>query len=314
MSAVTTDSVPPRERAEFWADLVSRHVTPIRVEPAGDAPLRCAIRAQEIGAIGVAQVSGMGVRAVHGREHVARASDHVYAACVHVEGEARLTHGGNSVTLRPGDVFFTDSREPFTFELDRPWRHLVISLPASWLDARLTKRGSLAGVVLRNHPLSALWASYLAAGYATANDLSPSARALFARQCLELLSDVLEESRPADRSPSDAAREALYATACRVIATRFAEAELTPADVAQAVGVSSRTLARVFAERGETIMRRVFDERVRQAARLLAAPEAAHRSVTEIAFACGFNDLSHFGRTFARHMHMTPSEWRRARS
>ena len=58
-------------------------------------------------------------------------------------------------------------------------------------------------------------------------------------------------------------------------------------------------------------MRRVFAERLRQAARLLAAPESTHRSVTDIAFACGFNDLSHFGRLFSGTMHITPSEWRR---
>src|SRR4051794_4548636 len=36
-----------------------------------------------------------------------------------------------------------------------------------------------------------------------------------------------------------------------------------------------------------------------RAARLLSAPEAADRSITDIAFACGFNDSSHFGRVFA---------------
>jgi AraC family transcriptional regulator, positive regulator of tynA and feaB len=84
-----------------------------------------------------------------------------------------------------------------------------------------------------------------------------------------------------------------------------------PADIARDVGVSSRTLARIFAEHNETVMRRVFDERVRQAARLLAAPAAAHRSVTDIAVACGFNDVSHFGRAFAHRMQMAPSQWRR---
>jgi transcriptional regulator GlxA family with amidase domain len=58
-------------------------------------------------------------------------------------------------------------------------------------------------------------------------------------------------------------------------------------------------------------MRCVFDERVRQAARLLAAPESAHRSVTDIAFACGFNDVSLFGRISAGKRHMRLSECRR---
>ena len=57
-------------------------------------------------------------------------------------------------------------------------------------------------------------------------------------------------------------------------------------------------------------MSRLWDERVSRAARLLSAPEAADRSITDIAFACGFNDSSHFGRVFAARMGMAPSRWR----
>jgi AraC-like DNA-binding protein len=87
---------------------------------------------------------------------------------------------------------------------------------------------------------------------------------------------------------------------------------LTPAVIARDVGVSARTLARIFAARGEGVMRRVFDERVARAARLLASPQHAGRSIAHVAFACGFNDQSHFGRLFARKVGMTPSQWRRA--
>ena len=48
-----------------------------------------------------------------------------------------------------------------------------------------------------------------------------------------------------------------------------------------------------------------------QAAELLAMPEASHRSITEIAFACGFNDSAHFSRAFAARFDTTPSQWRR---
>jgi len=103
----------------------------------------------------------------------------------------------------------------------------------------------------------------------------------------------------------------MFLSACQVIALRFGDPDLTPDQIARDIGVSTRTLARTFAANSETIMRRVFDERVREAARLLAEPESAHRSVTDVAFACGFNDVSHFGRIFAGKMHMTPSQWRR---
>jgi transcriptional regulator GlxA family with amidase domain len=103
----------------------------------------------------------------------------------------------------------------------------------------------------------------------------------------------------------------MFLGACQVIALKFGDPNLTPDQIARDMNLSTRTLARVFAANNETIMRRLFDERVRQAAKFLTAPESAHRSVTEIAFACGFNDASHFGRLFAAKMHLTPSQWRR---
>lgn len=310
MLAANTESVPPRERAEFWADLVSRHVTPIRIEPAGAGALRGEIEARACGDFGIARVAGAGVHAAHTHAHVARANAHLHCVCVNLAGEARITRRGETVALQPGDVFVTDSRQEFAFDLDRPWRHLVIALPTEWLDGRIARPETLAGAVFRDRPLTRLLAAHLAAGHTHAGNLSPSAAALFARHSLELIVQLVGECRT-ENAGAAAVREAAFAYACRVIALRFADPDLTPAQVAKAVGVSTRTLSRAFAERGETVMRRVMDERVSHAAQLLAAPAAAARSVTDIAFRCGFKDLSHFGRVFADKMQTTPSQWRR---
>lgn len=230
---------------------------------------------------------------------------------MHLEGEVRITSRGEAIALRRGDIFITDSRQEFTLNLERPWRHLLITLPTHYLDSRVARPELVAGAVLRDHPLARLWASHLASGFAHADQLSPTAATLFARHSVDLLAQLLDESRCDSLTPSDAWRAALFLHACEVIALKFGDPDLTPADIAREIGISSRTLARLFAVNQETVMRRVFAERLRQAARLLAAPESAHRSVTEIAFACGFNDLSHFGRLFAGTTRMTPSEWRR---
>src|SRR5258705_3093587 len=113
MVSVTTTSIPTRERAEFWADLVSRHGPPIEIGAAGKLALHGEIQARVIGDLGVAQVSGLGVHALHTGAHIARARGHVYAACVHLEGEARITRRGEAIALRRGDIFITDSRHEF---------------------------------------------------------------------------------------------------------------------------------------------------------------------------------------------------------
>jgi AraC family transcriptional activator of tynA and feaB len=311
MISITTDSVLPRERAEFWADLVSRHVTPMHIEPAGGEAIRGEIEARAIGPLGIARVTGRGVRAVHTGAQVARADTHLYAACVHVEGEAGIQRCGEQIALRRGDVFITDSRQEFTLDLQRPWRHLLITLPTHWLDSRVPRPAGIGGTVLRGHPLVSLWASYLANGFALAGELSSTAATLFARHSIDLLAQLLEEARLPRPASSEASRAAVFLGACEAIALKFGDPELTPDQIAHHVNVSTRTLERIFAARNETIMRRLLDERVRQAATFLRAPEWARRSVTDIAIAVGFNDVSHFGRVFAAKMQATPSEWRR---
>jgi len=310
MISMTTDSVLPRERADFWTDLVSRHVTPMFIEPAGEQPLRGAVQARIIGNLGVAQVSGRGVRAAHTRVQIARTSGHLYAAGVHLDGEARINRRGEQIALQKGDVFITDSRQEFTLDLERPWRHLLITLPTQWIDGRVTRPDLLSGAVLHGRPLARLWASQLVSGFMLSGDLSPAAGTLFARHSVDLLAQLLEEAHSDQPTPSDAVRAAIFLNACHVITLKFGDPSLTPGQIAQGLRVSTRTLARTFAANNETVMQRLFDERIRQAARLLIMPEAFHRSVTEIAFACGFNDASHFGRVFAAKMHMTPSQWR----
>jgi AraC family transcriptional regulator, positive regulator of tynA and feaB len=303
MVSISTDGVPARERVEFWTDLVSRHVTPMLIEPAGDRPLRGEVEVRMIGALAVAKVSGVGIHASHRRAQVARARGHLYAACVHLGGEALIDHRGERIAFKPGDVFITDSRQEFALDLERTWRHLVVSLPTEWIDGRVSRPERLSGAILRDQPLARLWASHLSNGFALAGELSQSAASLLARHSVELLAQALEEA-PGDRpAPSDVWRVGTYLQARRVIALRFSQSALTP-DL-------TRTLARIFAERGETVMRCVFAERVRRAAALLASPRAADRSVTDIALACGFSDSSHFGRVFVAQLHVTPSEWRR---
>lgn len=313
MIPITTESTPPRERADFWADLVSRHVNPMRIEPAGEIPLHGEVQARAIGELAAATVSGRGLRASHGGPQVALTRDHRYAVGVHLAGEARIARRGEQVALQPGDVFITDFRYEFAFDLERPWRHLVVTLPTCWIDSRVARPELISGAVLRDQPLARLLACHLDNGYAIAGAFSPAAATLFAGQSVDLLTQALAEQHSWQPTPSEAWRAAMFVRGCRLVALQFGDPTLTPDRIARGMRVSTRTLDRIFAAHGETVMRRVLDERVRRAAELLTSPAAAHRSVTEIALACGFNDSSHFGRAFVARMHVTPSRWRQQR-
>src|SRR5262245_39773773 len=221
MISVTTDSIAPRDRAEFWADLVSRHVRPMRIEPAGEGAVRGKIEARPLGDLRVARISGAGVNALHTRAQVARGDGRLYAACVSLEGEARITRRSETIALSPGDIVITDGRQEYTLDLVRPWRHLLITVPTGWLDSRVARPERLAGAVLRAHPLGRLWSSHLATGFALADELSSAAATLFGRHSLDLLVQLLDEAHRDGRTEAETVRAAVFVTAGRVIARRF---------------------------------------------------------------------------------------------
>lgn len=98
------------ERVEYWSDLVSRNVTPMRIEPRTQ-PLNGKITARAIGDVTVAEVSGCGIHALHTASEVAGTRHHLDAAGASIKGDARITHRGKQIILQRGDIFVTDSRD-----------------------------------------------------------------------------------------------------------------------------------------------------------------------------------------------------------
>src|SRR5688572_26646835 len=87
----------------------------------------------------------------------------------------------------------------------------------------------------------------------------------------------------------------------------------SPTSVASHVGLSARSLARLFATNGETIERSIWSRRLAAARDDLADPDLLHRSITDVAFSCGFNDAAHFSRSFSAAYGMTPRQFRAKR-
>ena len=124
--------------------------------------------------------------------------------------------------------------------------------------------------------------------------------------------EIGRRSRPG-AAPRRASHAGLFARAASLIQTQATDSDLTPAGVAASVGVPLRSLQAIFARNDTSIARLIQEERLAAATRILADPAARGRAVGEIAFSCGFNDLSHFTRCFAAAHGAPPGAWRRDR-
>jgi AraC family transcriptional activator of tynA and feaB len=91
----------------------------------------------------------------------------------------------------------------------------------------------------------------------------------------------------------------------------LSDPELSAESMAHRFGVSPRFVHMVFAHGGRTAGSFILDRRLSRAAAHLCS-EPADR-ITDVAFAAGFADLSHFCRVFRRRFGVSARDYRRAR-
>src|SRR6185312_2476580 len=105
-------------------------------------------------------------------------------------------------------------------------------------------------------------------------------------------------------------REARRHTIRAYAERNLADPALSPVRVAAHFRMSTRYLHGLSAESGETFMRWVLSRRLARCRKDLNDPVMYKRSIADSAFSWGFQDLSHFGRSFKAAFGMTPRECR----
>ena len=89
-----------------------------------------------------------------------------------------------------------------------------------------------------------------------------------------------------------------------ILEKRFVEPDFSAHRLAAEAGLSERYVNELLYEAGASFTTRLNELRIRKAADLLARKEGR---ISDIAFECGFNDLSYFNRCFRRRFGLTPT-------
>jgi AraC-like DNA-binding protein len=312
----TFGDLPPRERVEAYRQMLNTGVGRFDVAAPGET-FDFSATAFALPGLGVAQIESSAVRVSRVRGMAADTSRDLILSVVQ-DGVASLETRGRDVTVRGGGAWLALIHEPLVMQrtnarlTNYTLRSSDLAPAVSDLDSAL-----MSAIPLDAEPIRLL-IGYTDLLFGEGVPATEELRSLAVRHIQDLVALALGATRDAaeiakGRGLRAARRLELYARAERFIALRLDDPDLVPGEIAARLGVSHRLLQKIFAERGRTVMSRIWEERVNRAARLLAAPQTADRSVTDIAFACGFKDSSHFGRVFAARKGATPARWRKMR-
>jgi AraC-like DNA-binding protein len=227
-------------------------------------------------------------------------------------GRSLLQQRDRDLELRSGDAVAISHLDPAT--LHHPGgRHVGLVFPIRTLAPLVGDvEAKAARLVGRENPVLRLLKQYLrlimreepALQSAELKHLAVS----HIRDLVALAIGATEEGSYAARSGVRAAR--LHSLKADILAC-LDDPALSVSAVAQRQQMSTRHVHRLFEEAGLTFSQFLLSERLARAHRMLTSPASDPQSVTAIAYACGFGDLSHFNRSFRRRYGATPSEVRR---
>jgi AraC-like DNA-binding protein len=225
-------------------------------------------------------------------------ADH-YFALFPASGQLAMTHNDQAVRLTVGDVALVDAARPVTYSADdgQQWNTVSLSLPRQSLISHLgfepqgglyrtggTRAGRLLFELMRTSADGGT-SALSPADYYMQLAVYDLVGALFA---------------PTDRPSGSRHADKLFARIRHIIMEGCADPDFGPHEVADEAGISLRYLQKLFTERGSTCSEFIYSLRLDQAARLLHRRGSlrARQPLSEIAYACGFRDYTHFARKF----------------
>ncbi len=307
-----TDDVPANQRIQYWNDVSSAATTPLVADPLDKQHFSARLDVADLGRLKISEIRSTPTIVRHSRQHVAMSREPQYLVGLQLEGAHCFRQSGRETLLREGDFAVFDSTLPFEILTTGPHRLLVLGFPHQMLKRSISRPEALLGLRMRGDAdLSGLVSRFIRSfwsDYRDQLDTVPPSR--ITNAILGLLGSAY--GLPEARSESSKS-EVWRARIKEHIEAHLDNGDLTPAQVASALHISTRYLHRLFDEGDETLARHIQNRRLEECAEDLADPAQRGRSVTEIALSHAFNNPSHFSRIFRARYNTTPREYRAAR-
>ncbi|WP_308818822.1 helix-turn-helix domain-containing protein [Pseudonocardia alni] len=295
---------------EQWQDMLSATHLPwsvaVPLQERGSVVFEAAVRRWWIDDLALVDCTCGPCSGTRTRRELSGTDGEFVVVLITLAGRETVAQGDAEAGLKPGDAVVWDSTKPARFAVSEPLSKRSLLIPRAALDEVSGRAWMSGGVMLDGaKPATRLLTSYLDTLSLALPDLGSQSVSAARNATLELFIGALRSG--IDVPTTTMAQPALRDAMDRYIERHLLDATVTPAAIAQAHGVSVRTVNRIFNATGQTVGEVI---RVRRLARAREELTDSNLPVSSIAHRWGFSDTSHFSRTFKAHYGSSPSDYR----
>lgn len=307
----STEAFAGRERLAAWREVFGRTVCSLDIAPLEPAAFSSEATVYQVPGLGVLFAASGAVDLSHTHELIVDDDLSFMAAptCRYIASKL-----GRTTELEAGAGVLMTNAEAGSITLAAASRFVTFRVPRAAMESLVP---DLESAVARRIPAGnvalKLLVDYLESFRNTQALATPELQRVAVMHTYDLLAVALGATRDATEiAYSRGMRAARLRAAKGFITRQIARHDLSPTSVAVHLGVTPRYVHMLFETEGLSVTKFIVERRLAHAHQMLLDPRMKERTISAVAFAAGFSDLSHFNHSFRRHFGKTPSDARRA--
>jgi AraC-like DNA-binding protein len=303
-----TASEPARRRLAAWQDIVCDVF--VGLDCKSDLEnFHGSVAQTNFGELSLTRVESSSQRVFRTPSRIARANEEYVLFAFGATGVGGVVQDGREALIRPGEFAFYDTTRPYELSFDAEFSQTILQIPRKLAQQRLGPVDDLTAVTFSSdRPLHRLASDFIAGLSRIIEAVETPAAERLSGQALDLVAIALSQSAEAHRSSTY--RSAMLYRLKAYIHRRLPDPRLCLTEAAAGMGISPRYVNALLESENESFGRYVLAHRLEACRRHLADPALSHRQIIEIAFAWGFNDPSHFSRSFKERFGISPRDYR----
>lgn len=227
-------------------------------------------------------------------------------------GRERFHIAGEDISLGAGDLVIWTSSQPTEFTVMERLHKVSLVLPWAEIQERLPRGTGFAGTVIDSRVgIGAVLYSHVDSLARQLDVFTENDHAAVRRATLELLTAAVSHRVEA---PQRGLAVRYLKQLQDYILVNLQDDKLTPTSIAAANNMSPRYVHMLFAQIGVSVSSWIRTQRLERCREDLRNRTYRDSSVSDIAYAWGFTDPSHFTRVFKQQYGVSPRDYREAGS
>lgn len=295
MPSFSTNAARAPDAIPYWQDFICKSYVSVDCAIAPETRFKAQISLKKIGRTELSSVSSEPVGYARTKRHIQADNNGSYLLTLLTKGRTVIEQADQSCQLGTGDFCLLDTARPYRFDYPKPYQAIHLKIPRDELHRRLPLAETISGARVPAQGRYAQLAAVMLRSSVELLDGEDTTPMQLEPAFIDLIALAFDEAFQ-NKSDGNMRYRQIVEQAREIIAARLFDPELDLSQIPREIGVSNRSLYRAFAQFGDTPARFLAEKRLNAARDLIFSGHVT--SVSEVAMACGFNDFSHFSRTF----------------